>query len=627
MPFIFHPTYRPDIDGLRGIAVLAIVAFHASPHNLRGGFVGVDIFFVISGFLISSIIAKDIANGRFGFAAFYARRIRRIFPALLLVLAVTLVAGWHFLLPGEYKQLGSHAAASAAFIPNLMFWSEAGYFDIASDLKPLLHLWSLGVEEQFYIAWPMIVVLATRCGIRIFRMILLIAIASFSLNVWLVQLDSVSRFFLPTSRAWELLIGCSLANRANPANRHVANAFGVLGLAMIAIACVVLTSDSAFPGWWALLPTMGAALIIWAGHGAWLNSVVLSNRALVFVGLISYPLYLWHWPLLTLPRLIEEDDPSRAARLGAVILAAVLAWLTYLIVERRVRKTASSVMAVALCATSIVIGVWGYSIFQLDGLPFRYPAEIQSLLRSSATPVASNRGGRLVHHCFLQPGENYERYTEDCVEAEPSRFPVLFIWGDSHADAIYPGLVAIRGQFNFRIAEFTASACPPLVGIEIGDRPFCKDINDEILNKIRALRPEIVMLHANWLNPRYDLDHLPTTLAALRRLGVRKVVLVGAVPVWPKPLPKLVVKYYQVWGRVPERLALPASREITQSDARLGEIAKNFGIAFVAPADDLCNQNGCLATMGEPPVITAFDYEHLTQEAAELVARSVAAHF
>jgi peptidoglycan/LPS O-acetylase OafA/YrhL len=553
MPLTFHPTYRPDIDGLRGIAVIAIVAFHASPHNLRGGFVGVDIFFVISGFLISSIIVKDIASSRFGFAAFYARRIRRIFPALLLVLAVTLVAGWHFLLPEEYKQLGSHVAASATFIPNFIFWSEAGYFDTASDLKPLLHLWSLGVEEQFYIVWPVIVVLASRCRVRLFRVIAFIAVASFGLNVWLVQQDAVSSFFLPPARAWELLIGCGLANHVNPANRHIANAAGVLGLALIAIACVLLTSDSAFPGWWALFPTIGTALIIWAGHGAWLNSVVLSNRALVFVGLISYPLYLWHWPLLTFPRLIEEDDPSRTTRLLAVILAVILAWLTYFIIERRVRKTVSNAIPVALCAASIAIGACGYLVFRLGGLPFRYPAEIQNLLRSSAAPVATKRLGRSARHCFLEPGENYDYYTDDCVEAEPTRAPLLFIWGDSHADAISPGLAAIRRQFNFRTAEFTASACPPIVGVEIGDRRFCKNINDEILKKIGALQPEIIMLHANWLNPGYNIDHLPATLAALTRLGVRKVVLVGAVPVWPKPLPRLVIKYYQVWGQVPER--------------------------------------------------------------------------
>jgi peptidoglycan/LPS O-acetylase OafA/YrhL len=587
----------------------------------------VDIFFVISGFLISSIIVKDVPHGQFSFAAFYARRVRRIFPALLLVLVVTLVAGWYFLLPGEYKQLGSHVAASAAFIPNLIFWSEAGYFDTASDLKPLLHLWSLGVEEQFYIAWPLIVVFVNRCRVHLFGAIALVATASFGLNLWLVQHDPVSSFYLPTTRAWELLIGCGLATRVNPANCLVANAAGVLGFAMIVSACVLLTSHSAFPGWWALLPTIGAALVIWAGHDAWLNRMVLSNRALVFVGLISYPLYLWHWPLLTFPRLIEEDDPSRTVRLGAVILAAVLAWLTYIIIERRVRKSVSNVVPVALCAASIAIGACGYLIFRLDGLPFRYPAEIQSLLRFSAAPIPSKRWGKSAHHCFLDPGEDYEYYTDDCVEAEPARSSLLFIWGDSHADAIYPGLAAIRRQFNFRIAEFTASACPPLVGVEISDRPFCKNINDEILKKIGALQPELIMLHANWLNPDYDIDHLRATLAALTGLGVRKVVIVGAVPVWPRPLPKLVIKYYQVWGRIPERLALLDLRKITQSDHKLAAIAKNFGIAFVAPTDALCDQHGCLATIGQPPVITAFDYQHLTKEAAELVARSVATHF
>jgi peptidoglycan/LPS O-acetylase OafA/YrhL len=630
MQAAFHPTYRPDIDGLRAIAVLAIVGFHASPGHLPGGFVGVDIFFVISGFLISSIILKEVALGQFSFVSFYARRVRRIFPALLVVLIATLVAGWRFLLPGEYRQLGSHVAASAAYIPNFLFWSEAGYFDTASELKLLLHLWSLGVEEQFYIIWPLVIAAVVFMRFSLVLVIALIITVSFGLNAWLIRTHPVSTFYLPVTRAWELLIGCGLATsftQVIQVHRHLANAASVCGLAMIAACGVLLTSKSPFPGWNAVPPTMGAGLVIWAGKDAWTNRTLLSNRMLVFFGLISYPLYLWHWPLLAFPRVIEEDDPSRIVRLAAVAVAIMLAWLTYFIIERGVRKSANNLVATALCAASIVVGATGYLVFRLDGLPLRYPVELQSLLRPIAASAGSNREGVAAHHCFLSPGENFAYYTPDCVEAEPAHAALVILWGDSHSSAIYPGLAAIRHEYNFRIAEFTASACPPLLGIEVLDRPFCKEINEEIFNKIGALRPQVVILHANWLNPAYDIDSMPATLAALTRIGMHKVVLVGAVPIWPKPLGKLLTKHYQLWGHVPERLRPRDPQQIAQSDAKLAGFARNFGFTFVAPSDNLCSHHLCLTIIGQPPVVTAIDYQHLTNEAAEMVAKSIAAHF
>ncbi len=360
-----HPGYRADIDGLRSIAVLLVVGLHAFPYWVKGGFVGVDIFFVISGFLISSILYESLAHDRFSFTGFYMRRIKRIFPALLLVLAATWVFGWFALLPDEFKQLGKHMAAGAGFVSNYVLSNESGYFDSVAETKPLLHLWSLAIEEQFYIVWPLLLYAAWKKRFNLLTITAAIAIVSFVLNIRGTLTDPAAAFYSPQTRFWELLAGALLAwlslyrqdalsgfarrldvwlgkavyaQAPDPDGTTLRALQSVGGGVLIMVAVLVLTSESHFPGWWALLPTLGAVLIISAGSQAWLNRVVLSNRILVWIGLISYPLYLWHWPLLSLARIVEGDTPPRQIRIAAVAISIVLAWLTYLLIEKPVRS-------------------------------------------------------------------------------------------------------------------------------------------------------------------------------------------------------------------------------------------------------------------------------------------------
>lgn len=305
-----HPKYRADIDGLRAIAVLCVVGFHAFPLLLKGGFVGVDVFFVISGFLISTIIYESMDKNTFSFREFYARRIRRIFPALILVMFACYMFGWFALLADEYSQLGKHIAAGAGFVSNLIFWQEAGYFDNEAHTKPLLHLWSLGIEEQFYIVWPLVLYLAWKINVNILLLCIIIAVISFLYNVYYVNGNNVSAaFYSPVSRFWELLIGSSLAyvmfrkisfsksivlycNKllVNPFHGRINemqvmqlhNLQSIIGVSLIGLAVLLLDKESLFPGWWALFPTIGTYLIISAGPYAWLNHKVLSNRVLVW---------------------------------------------------------------------------------------------------------------------------------------------------------------------------------------------------------------------------------------------------------------------------------------------------------------------------------------------------------
>ena len=305
-----HPKYRPDIDGLRAIAVLAVVCFHAFPFWLKAGFIGVDIFFIISGFLISTIIFDNLERGSFSFIEFYSRRINRIFPALLLVLSTCFAFGWFALLADEYKQLGKHVAAGAGFISNFVFWNESGYFDNTAETKPLLHLWTLGIEEQIYIAWPLLLWTAWKGKFNLLTLTLIITIISFALNIKGLHSDAIATFYSPQTRFWELLIGSILAyvtlykpnvwatktqklntylnaiiytKSAQANEKTLRNVQSFLGAALIGAGLLIITKERHFPGAGALIPTLGAVLIISAGSDAWLNRVLLSNNVLVWI--------------------------------------------------------------------------------------------------------------------------------------------------------------------------------------------------------------------------------------------------------------------------------------------------------------------------------------------------------
>lgn len=401
-------SYRPDIDGLRAVAVLAVVAFHFFPEWVRGGFIGVDIFFVISGFLISSIIYRELEHHTFSFIDFYSRRVRRIFPALILVLLSCLVLGWYILLADEYKQLGQHVFAGSGFASNLMLWSESGYFDNASETKPLLHLWSLGIEEQFYLIWPLLLWVLYKKKNNFFLIIILIALASFVANIYLVGKNPVADFYSPVTRFWELMIGSIVAYIFFYKPKYLMRrekwisvdmgllheVFSCFGLALLAGALFLLSKESAFPGWWALLPALGAAFILLGGRATWVNSRIFSNPFLVWVGLISFPLYLWHWALLSMARIVEGEVPTVSWRLAIAALSIALAWLTFQLIEKPLRFGGyAKVKTIALIVLMVIIGSLGYYVFARDGVGRRLalPDSTQKLLIRAPEPENDNQ--------------------------------------------------------------------------------------------------------------------------------------------------------------------------------------------------------------------------------------------
>ena len=639
-PTSAHPTYRPDIDGLRAVAVLLVVFHHAFPQVLKGGFIGVDLFFVISGFLISTIIFQSLDQGTFSYLNFYKRRVKRIFPALSLVLIASFVAGWFVLLPADYKQLGKHMAAGAAFVSNFAFWSEAGYFDSGSKLKPLLHLWSLGIEEQYYIFWPFIVLFAWKRKMNLFKVCLVLFVISFAVNLFTVRGHAVAAFYSPLSRFWELLIGSVLAYTSlqsaqvgKSINVNVNNRMAWTGVFLLAIGVYFITPERRFPGFWALFPTLAAFLLIKAGPKAWFNQAILSNRWLVWVGLISFPLYMWHWPLLVFAE-IKLGELGVSTKLGLIALSILLSWLTYRLIERPIRFDKNwPRISLVLCGVLLATAILGGYTYLRDGFDSRFPKFIQALLKNQPKLDEGWRTGE----CILDQGHPSAEFSPNCVDKD--KRPLLFLWGDSHAAALYPGLKHLQdtGAYSFGVAQRTAAVCPPIIG---DVRPWCNEINTDSFKLIKELKPDIVMMYAYWSHGLdgkggfaglYDLTKLDATVAELKQIGVKKIILMGPSPYWKNSLPHNIVETWKMTKTVakpPLRMSYGNFGLVTELpiyDKQMRAIARRLNISYISGVDFLCNADGCLTRDSEDGVkVASVDYGHLTVDAAQTYLKRIA---
>ncbi len=606
--------YRSDVDGLRAVAVMLVVNFHGFPDAMPGGFIGVDIFFVISGFLITGIIARELGAERFSLVTFYNRRIRRIFPALIVVLCAVLVLGWLWMLPAPYAQLSSDVAASAAFSANIALLLQSGYFDIESAKKPLLHLWSLGIEEQFYLFWPLLLMLAARLRRSLLWVAAAIGMASFILNVALIGSDPVATFYLPFTRAWELLAGAALACAWSRIDQSetASNRRAAAGLVLIVIALATLNVHRAFPGWWALLPVAGSALLL-SAQASWINRAVLSWTPMVWIGLISYPLYLWHWPLLVMFAIIKFEPLTLIDRELILLSSALLAWGTYWFIERPFRfgrpiplKTASLAGAMA------VVAIAGVVVFEGRGFDFRLPGEIRAMAN---VPVQSAQWR--VHQCLLDL-DHETAFAEDC--ADRNRRPLILVWGDSTAGALMPGLRKAQQSRDFGLAQLTASSCIPALDVDMSAAPGCRANNDRVLALARRIRPDIVLLHGTW---EKHLDHVAETVAALKQQTAAKVVVLGPVPAWRRGLPNEVLRYYLLHHRlIPARWNDGGSTDAY--DAVMREALVPKGAEYISAREVLCNEEGCLTRLGdEASDIAASDQVHLTEKASVFLVQSI----
>ena len=640
-------SYRSDIDGLRAIAVLSVIAFHVDPARFKGGFVGVDIFFVISGFLISSIIYKELESGAFSIVEFYVRRIRRIYPALFLVLSAVCVAGWILLLPSDFVALGKQILGGSTFAANIVLWWQSGYFSPEAALKPLLHLWSLGVEEQYYLIFPVICMVFYRSKSRwvLPAAFLTIAAVSMFLNVAFVSRYSEATYFLPFSRLWELFFGAGLSlflqrNLKPPTESRLLakwrHGVGFLGLALLLVSIFGIDQFDAFPGWWALLPTVGAVLVIVAGQTSLVNRYILSSKPAVFVGLISYPLYLWHWPILSFMRIANAEWGANISHLqkGAMIIVAfLLAYLTYRFVELPIRHVRQREQrrkgALWLIGCVSLTGTFGVLVILMGGFPARLPRAVIALDHDFSHDGSNPwRDGT----CFLNPDQSAESFSDSCSDNEELRAtqPLVLVWGDSHAADLYSGFRALQDQSRVRLAQYTASMCAPIIGIKLRERPASLSINNAVLEHIRNLKPAIVVLSAYWdyLDPDHDRatrdEQLLRTIEILKSSGVQKVVVLGSAPYWSASVPGLLVAELH---RNPNNLLphnLPGSLLEVHDDTELKAVTEKAGAVYVPVFENLCDQTGCIATTGPgwKDVVT-YDQSHFTEHGSMLVAQRI----
>ena len=622
------------------MAVLAVVLFHANAALVPGGFAGVDVFFVISGFLITALLLEGLAQGSFSATAFYARRIRRLAPSLIVVLAAAWAAGWAWLPTPELAQLGTHIASSAAFITNVVLWRESGYFDAAAEQKPLLHLWSLGVEEQFYLIWPAFLAL-TWTRVRPLTMVLGVAVASFAVNVATIGSSPSAAFYWPTSRFWELAIGAAIAclslSRGGdprlavpnslawlrlPTTRRTQNGCAVIGLLLLALGLAVLHGGAAFPGWWALLPAGGTGLLIAAGPQAWINRTILAQQGLVFIGLISYPLYLWHWPLFTFARILAVEPLGAETTAALVAAAGLLAWLSYRLLERPLRHARSRLVVPALVAAMTVAAALGLVVRANQSLlPERFPPEVRALVQFTYRYEELYRE----RVCYLMPDQPPGALAPECIQTTPADRPLVFLWGDSHAAHLYPGLEHLQSTVPFRLAEVTGSRCPPLLDIETPTQPYCQDANRVVLDRIRDLRPATVLLAARWR--LYDLSFLERTIAAARTATAARLVVLGPVPTWYTRLPSVLFalsRQHPLQG-VPMRTSFGLESYVWELEREVRARVEQSGAEYVSAMDALCNRDGCLTRVtDQPDNLTAWDETHLTAAGSEYLIDQIA---
>jgi peptidoglycan/LPS O-acetylase OafA/YrhL len=612
MELTAKPGYRADIDGLRAIAVLSVLAFHFGA-PIRGGFTGVDVFFVISGFLITQVLAAEISSGTFSILSFYDRRMRRILPALLTMLVVVLLAGRLMLSPGDYAALARSTAAAGFGVSNFFFHANTGYFDQAADLMPLLHTWSLAVEEQFYVVWPLLLLLVAAAGSRIVVAATLGAIVLVGCigSIIYFQFEPKTAFYMALPRAWELALGALLVFLP-PLPRSVGEIAAVVGLVLITIGFSV--SPDKFPGRFALYPCVGAALLIWPR-----DQVTVSGRLLGWlapIGLISYSLYLWHWPVWVYFRIyINNGQPTAVEAAALAAVSIVLAMLSYRYVEqpfRRKRWDAPRTVSTGLACIMIVFCASMY-VDSADGLPQRLPPQAQAMrsLEVMWEWPCERQNIDIISGSYCVFGAPWQAAKRKTV-----------IWGDSHAQHFAPIFDAINADPQRSFLVF--AGCPPVLGgelfLEIPDAPrhaeLCKH---HFANGMKLLRADDsideVVFASNWMEMPWRIqghmpDGLPAMTAALIKLiketaaPDRRFFLIGMVPHLPSEVVECAVRDSSKLLRRPcigtARSPDPnALKQISSpTDQMLIEVAKSLpGVVAVLPTEKICRNDACELSM------------------------------
>lgn len=621
-------NYRSELDGIRAVAVIPMVLFHAGVQQFSGGYIGVDIFFVVSGFLITSIFLAEKAAGKFSMVGFYERRARRILPALFLVVTVTMLFAWLWMTPAQLKNLAGSALSVVLYVSNLFFWQQGDYFGLASEQMPLLHTWSLAVEEQFYVIFPVFMVLIWRLGNRASAMVVAtIALLSFVLAEWGSREFPSAAYYLTPTRAWELLAGVLAAyylarNQGQPIRQNEWAA--ILGLGLLFFAIFTFDDATPFPGVYALIPVVGTLLIILFGGNGTLVGRLLSSGPMVWFGLLSYSMYLWHQPLFAYARILGVSSESHMVFILLGFVSVGLAYLTWRFVENpfrnRQRITKRSVFSFAT-ATAVVTGSCAAIAALTNVGEARWTPEQLEVLKYGEYPRQSHYRERA---CFLLPGQVFDDFPLDCYGAGETGF---VIWGDSHAASLHMGLFAENGG-NVN-GQFTAASCPPILGLAPPTNKDCVQVNAGIIDELSKGGFGKVVMAANW-SFYQELEgweeQLQATVDHLQERDIA-VVLVGSLPQWQPPLPILLAREMRSYNvpldLVEDRARVRDWEELNSLDERLFELARSTGANFARLLPKLCQGDLCdaIVQIGESRKLIAWDYSHLTLEGSSHVAR------
>jgi len=614
-----------EIDGLRSLAIIPVLLYHSGWGGMPGGFVGVDIFFVISGYLITRLLAAEMAGGRFSLWRFYERRARRIGPALLVVIVATAIAALLLMVPQDLERFGDSLRWTALFASNIFFAVNTGYFAAPAESYPLLHTWSLAVEEQFYLFFPLLLLALVRWLPRgTVAVIAVLAALSLALSVLASPVQPSYAFYLPLTRAWELWLGALLALGVAPdLPRWAREVLAIVAVTAIGWTVFALPAGMPFPGWIALLPTLGTALLIRYAPGTAVGAV-LRTPPLVGVGLVSYSLYLWHWPLLSLASYWLLRPLTTSEGMVLVWLSVPLAVLSWKYVEQPFRSRTFLTRRIILAgaaAVTVSLVIAGQVLLMSGGLPGRLPTEA-ARLAAFADDISPRRDDCHELNAPIPPDQA-------CVLGAKAA-PTMAVWADSHGVELAYALGEIEGAGGGSVAEFTSSACSPGLGYNPPGRPNCAAHNQAVLAHLLA-HPEIRTIVLAALVIADDaaelndvLPGLADAVAQLRAAG-RTVVLLYPVPT--------------VDGIVPTRLARldwrdgtfdPVSYPLATYEQRLkgtlaglDAIVAHTGAIVVRPTDLYCPNGTCLTY--RDGIVLYFDFHHPTLSAARLLAQQVVA--
>lgn len=619
-PIKMKLSYRLEIDGLRAFAVSFVLLFHFFPGAFRGGFVGVDVFFVISGYLITRILSGDISTGKFSLIRFYGYRIRRIFPALLVVLVAAALYSWFFLFPEQYTSIAKYIAAGAGFVSNFVLWSESGYFELEAHQKPLMHLWSLGIEEQYYIFWPLILWAIIKYAKR-YQLIAIsfLGFASLFYSINTTYQNPVIAFFSPVSRSWELLAGALLAANNEQLRSRVSEGFlrqaSNIGLALLILLPFAIKGGDTFPGWQAIFPVLAALLVIIGGQSGWAAKSVFSHPAAIYLGKISYPLYLWHWLVLAIWKL-GDANPGKLLRVMLLLFSFALAHITYRFVEEPIRKKAISRKLIGtLLGGALIVLLISFSSYRWGFL-----VREMSPLRSALSKVPDLQTAYRWKTCFLDSRTQMpEEFDSACAQEVKEGERVLLIWGDSLAAQLYPGLNAIHQFHHLSLVQRTASSCPPAMEIDISHNGNCDAINHATRQYIKKVKPYAVVLNGRWENGERPLDdRIKSIIQFLKKNGVEKVLLIGPAPRWAPDLRLQLLMTQLPNDTAPETWFMAENDWIQSSerDSVLAEIASHSGSIFLSPLNEFCSNKICniRASDSLPEGLIVDDRDHMTRD-------------